>query len=66
SLIVIDEANTRCSSATDIAAIVADIGFYLLDATIKRITAPHTPVPFSTPLEKLYFPTPEKVKENET
>ncbi|MEC2627249.1 acetoin:2,6-dichlorophenolindophenol oxidoreductase subunit beta, partial [Bacillus cereus] len=62
-LIVIDEANPRCSIATDIAAIVADKGFDLLDAPIKRITAPHTPVPFSPPLEKLYLPTPEKVIE---
>ncbi|MGQ0455342.1 transketolase C-terminal domain-containing protein, partial [Bacillus sp. SS-TM] len=35
----------------------------LLQAPIKRITAPHTPVPFSPPLEKLYLPTPEKVIE---
>lgn len=60
-LIVIDEANPRCSIATDIAAIVADKGFDTLDAPIKRITAPHTPVPFSPVLEDLYLPTPQKV-----
>ncbi|PLR81296.1 alpha-ketoacid dehydrogenase subunit beta [Bacillus canaveralius] len=60
-LIVIDEANPRCSIATDIAALVADKGFDSLDAPIKRITAPHTPVPFSPPLEDIYLPTPEKV-----
>ncbi|MGE7185430.1 alpha-ketoacid dehydrogenase subunit beta [Peribacillus sp. NPDC006672] len=60
-LIVIDEANPRCSMATDIAALVADKGFDTLDAPIKRITAPHTPVPFSPPLEDIYLPTPEKV-----
>nr|WP_273848037.1 alpha-ketoacid dehydrogenase subunit beta [Halalkalibacter alkalisediminis] len=60
-LIVIDEANPRCSMATDIAALVADKGFDSLDAPIKRITAPHTPVPFSPVLEDLYLPTPEKV-----
>ncbi|MDM5212512.1 alpha-ketoacid dehydrogenase subunit beta [Peribacillus sp. NJ4] len=60
-LIVIDEANPRCSMATDIAALVADKGFDTLDAPIKRITAPHTPVPFSPPLEDLYLPTSEKV-----
>ena len=54
-LIVIDEANPRCSIATDIAAIVADKGFDMLDAPIKRITAPHTPVPFSPPLEKFIY-----------
>lgn len=60
-LVVIDEANPRCSIATDIAALVADKGFDTLDAPIKRITAPHTPVPFSPPLEDIYLPTPEKV-----
>ncbi|MFE4706115.1 MULTISPECIES: alpha-ketoacid dehydrogenase subunit beta [Peribacillus] len=60
-LIVIDEANPRCSVATDIAALVADKGFDTLDAPIKRITAPHTPVPFSPPLEDIYLPTSEKV-----
>lgn len=60
-LIIIDEANPRCNIATDIAALVADKGFDLLDAPIKRITAPHTPVPFSPTLEDLYLPTPEKV-----
>lgn len=62
-LIVIDEANPRCSMATDIAAIVADKGFDTLDAPIKRITAPHTPVPFSPVLEDLYLPSPQKVIE---
>jgi len=62
-LIVIDEANPRCSIATDIAALVADKGFDTLDAPIKRITAPHTPVPFSPPLEDLYLPNPKKVIE---
>ncbi|KZE39302.1 pyruvate dehydrogenase [Brevibacillus parabrevis] len=60
-LIVIDEANPRCSIATDIAALVADKGFDTLDAPIKRITAPHTPVPFSPLLEDLYLPSPQKV-----
>ncbi|MFD4930306.1 alpha-ketoacid dehydrogenase subunit beta [Peribacillus butanolivorans] len=60
-LIVMDEANPRCSVATDIAALVADKGFDTLDAPIKRITAPHTPVPFSPPLEDIYLPKPEKV-----
>ncbi|KHD86129.1 alpha-ketoacid dehydrogenase subunit beta [Heyndrickxia ginsengihumi] len=60
-LIVIDEANPRCSVATDIASLVADKGFDDLDAPIKKITAPHTPVPFSPQLEDIYLPTPEKV-----
>ncbi|BBN99001.1 alpha-ketoacid dehydrogenase subunit beta [Sporolactobacillus terrae] len=62
-LIIVDEAYPRCSAATDIAAIVGDKAFDYLDAPIKRVTAPHAPVPFSPPLEKLYMPTPEKIIE---
>lgn len=60
-LVVVDEANPRCNVATDIAALVADKGFDDLDAPIKRITAPHTPVPFSPPLEDLYLPSVGKI-----
>ncbi|MFN2747860.1 MULTISPECIES: alpha-ketoacid dehydrogenase subunit beta [Bacillus] len=60
-LVIVDEANPRCGIAADIASLVADKGFDLLDAPIKKVTAPHTPVPFSPPLEDIYLPTPEKV-----
>jgi pyruvate dehydrogenase E1 component beta subunit len=62
-LVIVDEDNPHCSCATDIAAMVADKGFDLLDAPIKLVTAPHTPVPFSTPLEQFYIPSPERVAE---
>jgi acetoin:2,6-dichlorophenolindophenol oxidoreductase subunit beta len=60
-LLIVDEDNPRCSAATDIAAMVADAGFDTLDAPIKRVTAPHTPVPFSPPLEQFYIPTPDRI-----
>jgi len=62
-LVIVDEDNPRCSCATDIAAMVADKGFDLLDAPIKMVTAPHTPVPFSPPLEQAYVPSPERIAE---
>jgi acetoin:2,6-dichlorophenolindophenol oxidoreductase subunit beta len=62
-LLVVDEDNPRCSAATDIAAMVADRGFDTLDAPIKRLTAPHTPVPFSPPLEQFYVPSPERIAD---
>ncbi len=62
-LVIVDEDNPRCSCATDIAAMVADRGFDLLDAPIKMVTAPHTPVPFSPPLEQFYVPSPERIAE---
>lgn len=60
-LVIVDEDNPRCSAATDIAALVADRGFDTLDAPIKLVTAPHTPVPFSPPLEQFYVPSPERI-----
>lgn len=62
-LVIVDEDNPRCSAAADIAAMVADKGFDLLDAPIKMVTAPHTPVPFSPPLEQFYIPSPERIAE---
>lgn len=61
-LVVVDEANPRCSMAADIAALVADQGFDFLKAPIKQVTAPHTPVPFAPALEKLYLPNPDKIE----
>ncbi|MCI1881482.1 MAG: alpha-ketoacid dehydrogenase subunit beta [Sporolactobacillus sp.] len=60
-LIIVDEAYPRCGAASDIAAIVGEKAFDYLDAPIKRVTAPHSPVPFSPPLEKAYMPSPEKI-----
>ena len=62
-LVIVDEDNPRCSVATDIAAMVADKGFDLLDAPVKIVSAPHTPVPFSPPLERFYVPSPERIAE---
>ncbi len=60
-LVVVDEATPRCNMATDIAALVADKAFDALKAPVKRVTAPHTPVPFAPGLEKLYIPSPERI-----
>lgn len=55
-LVVVDEDNPRCSMATDIVALVTTKAFDYLDAPPTMITAPHTPVPFSTPMETFYIP----------
>jgi pyruvate/2-oxoglutarate/acetoin dehydrogenase E1 component len=60
-LVIVDEATPRCGIATDIAALVADRAFAALKAPIRRVTAPHTPVPFAPSLEKLYIPSPERI-----
>ncbi len=61
-LVVVDEANPRCSIATDISALVAEKAFSALKAPIKMVTAPHTPPPFAAELEDLYIPNPAKIE----
>jgi acetoin:2,6-dichlorophenolindophenol oxidoreductase subunit beta len=60
-LVVVDEANPRCSLAADIVARVVENCFEDLKAAPKMVTAPHTPPPFSPTLEDLYVPDPERV-----
>ena len=60
-LVVIDEAPPHCGIASDVAALCVDRGFDLLDAPVKQVTAPHTPVPFSPVLEDAYLPSAERV-----
>jgi pyruvate/2-oxoglutarate/acetoin dehydrogenase E1 component len=60
-LVVVDEATPRCGIASDVAALCVDQGFDFLDAPVRRVTAPHTPVPFSGVLEAAYMPSVEKI-----
>ena len=60
-LVVVDEANPRCSVATDVAALVAQKAFRSLRAPIEMVTAPHVPVPFADTLEDLYIPSPARI-----
>ncbi len=56
-LVVVDEANPICSMASEIASIAAERGFDYLDAPIKKVTAPHTPVPATPCLGAHYVPS---------
>ncbi|MBM3774952.1 MAG: alpha-ketoacid dehydrogenase subunit beta, partial [Acidobacteria bacterium] len=60
-LVVVDEASPRCNMATDITALVAQKGFEFLQAPVRMVTPPHTPVPFSDVLEDLYIPDAGRV-----
>ena len=60
-LVVVDESNPRCSVANDIVTLAAQQAFAYLDSAPRTVTAPHTPVPFSPPLEDAYIPSPAKI-----
>lgn len=59
--VVVDEDTPVASMARDIAARVGDQAFDWLDAPVKTVTPPDTPVPFSAVLEAHYLPTAEWV-----
>ncbi len=60
-LVIMDEEPKTGSVAAEIAAIVAEEAFDSLDAPIKRVCAPDTPVPFSPVLEKFWMPDEENL-----
>ena len=62
-LVCVDEANPRCSIATDVSACVARDAFKALKSPIEMVTPPHTPVPFSPSLEDLYIPSADRIAD---
>ncbi|MBI3949041.1 MAG: alpha-ketoacid dehydrogenase subunit beta [Acidobacteria bacterium] len=60
-LVVADEAHKTGSAASEIAAVVAEEGFALLRAPIKRVTALDTPIPFSPVMEQFVIPDAGKI-----
>jgi len=60
-VVIADEGHLRGGAAADIAAIIAEKGFDLLDGPIKRVTALDVPIPFSPPLEKAAIPDEARI-----
>ena len=58
-LVIMSEEPQTGSAAGEISAIVAEEAFDFLDAPIKRVCAPDTPIPFSPVLEKFWVPDEE-------
>ncbi len=60
-LIIAEEAPKTGSIGAEISAMVNEEGFDYLDAPIMRVAAPHTPIPYSAALEKLWIPNVEDI-----
>jgi 2-oxoisovalerate dehydrogenase E1 component beta subunit len=60
-VLVLHEDNRTGGFGAEIAATIAEEAFEDLDAPVKRIAAPDTPVPFSPPLEKAFIPQVDDV-----
>lgn len=63
-LVVCDEARERCSAASEIAAMVADKGFGLLKAPIKRVAVPNVCLPYAPNAEARALPNADTIARN--
>ncbi|MGH2449333.1 MAG: alpha-ketoacid dehydrogenase subunit beta [Chloroflexota bacterium] len=59
--VIVHEDVRTLGVGAEVAAILAEQAFDMLDGPIMRVTAPDTPVPFSPPLEKAFLPDAGKI-----
>lgn len=59
--LIVHEDTRTLGVGAEVAAILAEEAFDLLDGPIVRVTAPDTPVPFSPPLEQAFLPNQDKI-----
>jgi pyruvate dehydrogenase E1 component beta subunit len=62
-LFTVEENPRLCGWGAEIVSIVADEGFYSLDAPLVRITTPHVPLPSAPVLEDAAIPTVDRIVE---
>lgn len=60
-LLIVEEDNLTGGWGAEVAARVDESCFGFLDAPIRRLAAPDTPVPFAPVMEKFYVPSVEKI-----
>jgi pyruvate dehydrogenase E1 component beta subunit len=62
-LFTVEENPRLCGWGAEIVSLIADEGFYSLDAPIVRITTPHIPLPSAAALEDLAIPSVDRIVE---
>ena len=60
-LFTVEENPRLCGWGSEIVSLIADEGFYSLDAPIVRITTPHIPLPSADKLEDATIPSVERI-----
>lgn len=60
---VVHEGWRTSGFGAEIAALIAEKSFHLLDAPVSRITAPDVPVPFAPELESAFRPNAQKIAQ---
>jgi len=62
-LVLVTEETRTGATTAEVAAVVQEDAFDWLDAPIKRVNAPDTPVPFSPTLEDYFIPDKKRITE---
>lgn len=62
-VVVADESAARCGFGHDVTALIATQAFDSLRAPVQLIVPPHSPVPFSTPLEQAWVPSAGRIED---
>jgi pyruvate dehydrogenase E1 component beta subunit len=65
-LFTIEENPRAAGWGAEIVSLVADEGFYSLDAPLVRITTPHIPLPSAAALEDMAIPSVDRIVETVT
>ena len=60
-VVVVDEAYPMCGVAADVSSIIVEKAFSDLKAPIKKVTPPHSPVPYAPNLEQAFLPSSQNV-----
>jgi 2-oxoisovalerate dehydrogenase E1 component len=59
--LVVHEAVRDFGIGAEVAALIADQAFWDLDAPVRRLGGPHTPVPYAPSLERVWVPDAERI-----
>ena len=59
-MVIVDQAY-QGGVAADVSSIIVEKAFSYLKAPIKKVTPPHSPVPYAPNLEQAFLPSSQKV-----
>jgi pyruvate/2-oxoglutarate/acetoin dehydrogenase E1 component len=62
-LLIVEEDNLTGGWGAEVAARLGELCFGYLDAPIRRLAAPDTPVPFAPVMENFYIPSVQKIAQ---
>ncbi|MDT8391275.1 MAG: alpha-ketoacid dehydrogenase subunit beta [Lentisphaeria bacterium] len=62
-VLIVHEGWRTCGFGAELAALIAEKAFHLLDAPVRRVTAPDVPVPFARELEDVYRPHADTIAQ---